>query len=122
MKKQKAKGKSEDVVVSPFAELAARIPFRMVMHTSGTRVHSGLFHNDVLGIGYEYHHPGEVRAARAGFYVPSTRAKTKKWFYRLSPKDAPVYPKLAILFENNAELRERAMVAYPPVEKKEGES
>jgi hypothetical protein len=88
--------------------LAARIPFRMLMHTSGEKAHSGRYTNEKLGIGYEYHHP-----AKDGYVKTGPKAKVKKWFYRESPKDAPCYPTLCELLEADPELRERAEAAYP---------
>jgi hypothetical protein len=89
--------------------LAARIPFKMLMHTSGDKAHSGRYTNEKLGIGHEYHHP-----AKDGYVKTGPKVKVKKWFYRESPKDAPCYPTLRELLEADPELRKRAEVAYPP--------
>ena len=101
------------------AGLAARIPFRMVSHMSGTKVHRGRYTNERLGIGYEYHHPGERKAAAAGFYVPSKRAKVIRAFYRESPPDAPCYDTLEELLLADEKLRRRAQRAYPDEEGQE---
>ena len=89
--------------------LAARIPFRMLMHTSRDKCHSGRYTNEKLGIGHEYHHP-----AQHGYVKTGPKVKVKKWFYRESPADAPCYPTLRELLEADDELRERAEAEYPP--------
>jgi hypothetical protein len=89
--------------------LAARIPFRMLMHMSGDKVHSGRYTCKKLGIGHEYHRP-----AKDGYVKTGPRVKGKKWFYREEPKDAPCYPTLRELLEADSELRERAEAAYLP--------
>lgn len=91
--------------------LAARIPFKMLMHMSGDKCHSGRYTNEKLGIGHEYHHP-----AKDGYVKTGPRVKVKKWFYRESPKDAPTYPTLRELLAADDELSERAEAAYPPNE------
>jgi hypothetical protein len=93
---------------TPCSALAARIPFRMLMHTSGDKAHSGRYTNEKLGIGHEYHHP-----AKDGYVKTGPKVKVKKWFYRESPKDAPCYPTLRELLDADQELRERAEAAYP---------
>jgi hypothetical protein len=94
---------------TPCSALAARIPFRMLMHMSGDKAHSGRYTNEKLGIGHEYHHP-----AKDGYVKTGPKVKVKKWFYRESPKDAPCYPTLCELLEADPELRERAESEYPP--------
>ena len=88
--------------------LAARIPFRMLMHMSGDKVNSGRYTCEKLGIGHEYHRP-----AKDGYVKTGPRVKVKKWFYREEPEDAPCYPTLCELLEADSELRERAEAAYP---------
>lgn len=102
-------GDESNLVTKDSSALAARIPFRMIMHTSGDKTHSGRYTNEKLGIGHEYHHP-----AKNGYVKTGPKVKVKKWFYRESPKDAPCYPTLRELLEADPELRERAEVAYPP--------
>jgi hypothetical protein len=119
MKTKNRKSKIEEQkteMVLRCAALAARIPFRMLSHMSGTKVHSGRYTNDVLGIGYEYHHPGERKAAAAGFYVPSKRAKVIRAFYRETPPDAPCHDTLEELLMADEGLRRRAERAYPDKE------
>jgi hypothetical protein len=89
--------------------LAARIPFKMLIHMSGDKAHSGRHTNEKLRIGHEYHHP-----AKDGYVKTRPKVKVKKWFYREEPKDAPCYPTLRELLEADPELRERAEAAYPP--------
>jgi hypothetical protein len=110
--KQKAAVKQETGGGCPEATcsaLAARIPFRMLMHMSGDKEHRGRYTCEKLGIGHEYHHP-----AKDGYVKTGPRVKVKKWFYREEPKDAPCYPTLRELLEADPELRERAEAAYPP--------
>lgn len=98
--------------MEPSAEcvaLAGRIPFRMTMHLSGKDAHSGRGTNETLGIGYEYHHP-----AKHGMVKTGPKVKVKKWFYRESPPDAPMFPTLAALLAADEELRVKAEAAYPP--------
>ena len=108
-KKTTPAGQPPVLAPAPCSALASRIPFVMTGHISGDKCHSGRYTNVKLGIGQEYHHP-----AKDGYVKTGPKVKVTRWFYRETPNPAPCYKTLSELLEADAELRERAEVAYPP--------
>jgi 5-methylcytosine-specific restriction endonuclease McrA len=95
--------------------LAQRVPIKMMSHLSMATEHSSNYRNAELGIGMESHTPGDPRAARYGFFVPSKTEPVRRWWYRLQPADAPMYETLWELLMFDEDLRIAVADLYPAV-------
>jgi 5-methylcytosine-specific restriction endonuclease McrA len=114
--KERAQGwqhADDAALVAECKALAGRVPMEMMSHLSMATEHSSGYVNKELGIGMESHTPGEPKAARYGYFVPSKTEPVRRWWYRVTPVDAPMYGTLWELLMFDEELRAAAAARYP---------
>lgn len=112
--KERAQGWDHDdgEIAEHCRALAKLVPMQMVSHLSAASEHSSGYKNEALGIGMESHAPGDKRAAKYGYWAPSTTKPVRRWWYRLQPADAPMYETLWELLMFDDELRAAAERLY----------